>query len=192
MFNGRYGDVIKQYEVSFSRMLNDIPTLDHCWLLTRLSTKFPPCYRDWPSPNYEWFPWSICNGCGMPIGNAYPSGHLVSFLFRGLHMFWLLNHSRMYPNFLIPTLTLTELRQVSMEHLWRVWDASRERLSCRIPGSVPLFRTCLCSNCWDQIPRTCHLLGFSPWIPLGTFLILLMTDIACLHFLALQVKDQER
>ena len=20
----------------------------------------------------------------------------------------------------------------------------------------PLFGTCLCSNCWDQIPRTCH------------------------------------
>ena len=27
--------------------------------------------------DYEWFPWSICNGCGMPAGNAYPSGHLV-------------------------------------------------------------------------------------------------------------------
>ena len=21
--------------------------------------------------DYEWFPWSICNGCGMPAGNAY-------------------------------------------------------------------------------------------------------------------------
>ena len=27
--------------------------------------------------DYEWFPWRICNGCGMPAGNAYPSGHLV-------------------------------------------------------------------------------------------------------------------
>ena len=27
--------------------------------------------------DYEWFPLSICNGCGMPAGNAYPSGHLV-------------------------------------------------------------------------------------------------------------------
>ena len=27
--------------------------------------------------DYEWFPWSICNGCCMPAGNAYPSGHLV-------------------------------------------------------------------------------------------------------------------
>ena len=26
----------------------------------------------------------------------------------------------------------------------------------RTPGSVPHCGTCLCSNCWDQIPRTCH------------------------------------
>ena len=45
---------------------------------------------------------------------------------------------------------------VSMEHLQQVWHASRERLPFRTPGSVPLFGTCLCSNCWYQIPRTCH------------------------------------
>ena len=28
--------------------------------------------------------WSICNGCGMPTGNAYPSGRLVPSLFLGL------------------------------------------------------------------------------------------------------------
>ena len=28
----------------------------------------------------------------------------------------------------------------------------------------PLFGTCLCFNCWDQIPRTCHVFGPSfPW-----------------------------
>ena len=43
-----------------------------------------------------------------------------------------------------------------MEHLQRVWYASRERLPFRTPGSVPHCGTCLCSNCWDQIPRTCH------------------------------------
>ena len=31
-----------------------------------------------------WFPWSICNGCGMPAGNAYPCGHLVPFPILGL------------------------------------------------------------------------------------------------------------
>ena len=43
-----------------------------------------PWYRLWPSPNYEWFPWSIGNGCGMPAGNAYPSRHLVPSPISGL------------------------------------------------------------------------------------------------------------
>ena len=78
-FYGRYGDLVEQYGVTLSRMLNDILTLDQQWLPYR--SDFPPIswplYRAWPSPNYEWFPWSICNGCGLPAGNAYPSGHLV-------------------------------------------------------------------------------------------------------------------
>ena len=43
-----------------------------------------PWYRTCPSPKYAWFPWSICNGCGMPAVNAYPSGHLVPSPFLGL------------------------------------------------------------------------------------------------------------
>ena len=78
-FYDRHGDLIQQYEVSFSRMLNDILTLDQQWLPNQ--SDFPPnswpWYRFWPSTNYKWFPWSICNGCGMPAGNGYPSGHLV-------------------------------------------------------------------------------------------------------------------
>ena len=51
-----------------------------------------------------------------------------------------------------------------MEHMQRVWLASRERLPFRTHGSVPHFGTCLCSNCWDQIPRTCHVFSrlFTP------------------------------
>ena len=85
-FYGRYGDLIQQYEVSLSRMVNDILTLDQKWLPNQ--SDFPPIswpwYRAWPSPNYEWFPWSIYNGCGMPAGNAYPSGHLVPSPILGL------------------------------------------------------------------------------------------------------------
>ena len=86
-----YGDLIQQYKVPLSRMLNDILTLGQRWLPNR--SDFPPSSwpwnRAWPSPNYERFPGSICNGT---------------------------------------------------------------------PGSVPLFGTCLCSNCWDQvyISRTCR------------------------------------
>ena len=79
---------------------------------------------------------------------------------------------------LIPNLTFTKLRVVSMEHLQRAWHAIRERLHFRTPGSVLLLATCLCSSCWDQIPWTCHvLLDFSPWIPLGTFSILLVIPL---------------
>ena len=85
-FYGRYGDLIQQNEVSLSRMLNDILTLDKQWLPNQ--SDFPPIswpwYRLWPSPNYEWFPWSIGNGCIMPAGNAYPSGHLVPSPILGL------------------------------------------------------------------------------------------------------------
>ena len=51
-FNGRYGDLILQYEVSLSRMLNDILILDQQWLPNQ--SDFPPIswpwYRVWPSP----------------------------------------------------------------------------------------------------------------------------------------------
>ena len=85
-FYGRYGDLIQEYEVSLYRMLNDSLILDQQWLPNQ--SDFPPIswplYRLWPSPNYEWFPWIICNGFGMPAGNAYPSGHLVPSPILGL------------------------------------------------------------------------------------------------------------
>ena len=51
---------------------------------------------------------------------------------------------RLSTNFMtfIPSLTFTELWVVSMEHLQRVWLASRERLPFRTPSSVPHFGTC--------------------------------------------------
>ena len=51
---------------------------------------------------------------------------------------------RLSTNFMtfIPSLTFTELWVVSMEHLQRVWLASRERLPFRTPGSVSHFGTC--------------------------------------------------
>ena len=49
-----------------------------------------------------------------------------------------------FTNFMtfIPSLAFTELWVVSMEHLQRVWLASRERLPFRTPGSVAHFGTC--------------------------------------------------
>ena len=83
---GRYGDLSQQYEVSLSWMLNDILILDQQWLpyqsdFPRISLPFIPSLT---FTDYEWFPWSICNGCGMPAGSAYPSGHLVPSPILGL------------------------------------------------------------------------------------------------------------
>ena len=55
-FYCRYEHLIQHFEVSLSRMLNDILTLDQQWLPNR--SDFQPIswpwYRAWPSPNYEW------------------------------------------------------------------------------------------------------------------------------------------
>ena len=50
----------------------------------RLSTNFMTFIPSLTFTDYEWFPWSICNGFGMPAGNAYPSGHLVPSPILGL------------------------------------------------------------------------------------------------------------
>ena len=70
---------------------------------------------------------------------------------------------------LIPSLTSTDYKWFS----WSICNgcASRERLPFRTPGSVPNCGTCLCSNCWDQIPRTCHV--FTRLFTSSTFSIML-------------------
>ena len=111
------------------------------YLVERLKSSFRKFYGRWgscwaiwsnPLTNFKWHsdPWPTVTS--LPI--------------------------RLSTNFMtfIPSLTFTELWVVSMEHLQRVWLASRERLPFRTPGSVTHFGTCYCSNCWDQIPRTCH------------------------------------
>ena len=49
-----------------------------------MATNFMALIPSLTFTDYEWFPWSICNGCGMPAGNAYPSGHLVPSPILGL------------------------------------------------------------------------------------------------------------
>ena len=85
-FYGRYGDLIKHYEVSISQMLHDILGHDHIqWhpQLIRHNTNLRTYYRNglyyrfWPF--YQILEVSIehCNGCGYPTEDAYSSGHLV-------------------------------------------------------------------------------------------------------------------
>ena len=119
------GILFSNIKFSLSRMLSDILTLDQHWLFNR--SDFPPIlwpwYRVWPSPNYEGFPWSICNGCGMPEGNAYPSGHLVP------------------------------------------------------PPPPPILGLACAPNVETRfLELAMPLLDFSPWVPLGTFSILLQAE----------------
>ena len=79
----------------------------------RLSTNFMTLIPSLTFTDYEWFPWSICNGCGMPAGNAYHSGHLVPSPFLGgLHVLWLLRPVSPTLHRLndLPKLTFTEFR----------------------------------------------------------------------------------
>ena len=61
---------------------------------------------------------------------------------------------RLLTNFItmIPNLTFTELRVVSMEHLQGMWHASWDRLPFQTSGSVP-FGTYLCSK--QVLPNLC-------------------------------------
>ena len=76
------------YSAIWSLPLTNVKWHSDPWPTEISQPDFPPIlcpwYRTWPSPNFEWFPWSICNGWGMPAGNAYPSGHLVPSPFGGL------------------------------------------------------------------------------------------------------------
>ena len=69
-FYGRYGDLIQQYEVSLSRMLNDILILDQQWLPNQ--SDFPPIswpwYRAWPSPIMSGFHWAFATGVACQQG----------------------------------------------------------------------------------------------------------------------------
>ena len=121
-FYGRYGDLIQQYKVTLSRMLNDILTLDKQWPSLANQT-----FHQFHDLNTELdlhriisgFHGAFATGVASQQGNAYPSGHLVP---------------------------------------------------------SPLFGTCLCSNCWDQITRTCHVFtrlftSNTPWYFLDCTLI---------------------
>ena len=69
-FYGRYGDVIQQYEVSLSRMLNDILILDQQWLPNH--SDFPPIswplYRAWLSPIMSGFDGAFATGMACQQG----------------------------------------------------------------------------------------------------------------------------
>ena len=114
-FYGRYGDLIQQYEVSLSRMLNDILILDQQWLPNQ--SDFPPIswpwYRAWPSPIMSGFHGAFATGVACQQGTLTTPDTWFRPLFDGgLHVLWLLRP--VSPNLHrlndLPMLTFTELR----------------------------------------------------------------------------------
>ena len=69
-FYGWYGDLIQQYEVSLSRMLNDFLILDQQWLPNQ--SDFPPISwplcRAWPSPIMSGFHGAFAMGVACQQG----------------------------------------------------------------------------------------------------------------------------
>ena len=69
-FYGRYEDLIQQYEVFLSRMLNGIQILDQQWLPNQ--SDFPPIswpwYRAWPSPIMSGFHGAFATGLACQQG----------------------------------------------------------------------------------------------------------------------------
>ena len=104
----------------------------------------------------------------MQAGTAYSSGLLIPPPLLGLA--FALTVETSFPDFTPiqwPYRTwLSPNWEFSMEHWRRMWHTSRVHLPLRTPGSVPLFGTCLWSNCLDQISRNrVSLPDLSHWIP---------------------------
>ena len=113
-FYGRYGDLIQQYEVSLSRMLNDILIHDQQWLPNQ--SDFPPIswpwYRAWPSPIMSGFHGAFATGVACQQGTLTTPDTWFRPLFGGLHVLWLLRpvSPTLYWFNNLPKLTFTELR----------------------------------------------------------------------------------
>ena len=96
-------------------------------------------------PNYERFPWNICDGCGMPTGDAYSSGYLVPSIW-GLHMFYLMR-SILFPNLSLFFWTVL-FEYPSVLSRFCSLDMERKKF-CAVYG----FDMCL--NDFDTIYLTC-------------------------------------
>ena len=145
-FYGRYGDLIQQYEVSLSRMLNDILILDQQWLPNQfhdLDTELD-LHRLWVvSTEHLQRVWHASRERLLRTSGPVPYGICkCSFVET--------TDTRSYITLVLtpfPDLTFNRLWryyciQVSIGHLQRVWHADRGRLPFRTPGSVPHFGTC--------------------------------------------------
>ena len=124
--------------------------------------------------DYEWFPGSICNGCGMPAGNAYHSGHLGPSPLWGLACALIVETS-LIPRLYIDLMTYQELTFTEFRGFHRAFATG---VACQ-QGALTLpdiwFRPPIVGLACAPIVETrflelaMSLLDFSPRILLGTF-----------------------
>ena len=113
----------------------------------RLSTNFMTLIPSLTFTDYEWFPWSICNGCGMPAGNAYPSGHLVPSPILDLLMLQLLRPNSSNLPCLFSTFHLEYplvLSRFCLQEKYKIFPEICEKVSkihCFFPKMKVLFLT---------------------------------------------------
>ena len=144
-FYCRCGDLIQQYEVSLSRMLNDILTLDQQWLPKQ--SDFPPI--SWPDTDFDLH--RITSGFHGAFARVWHASRerlplrtpgSVPFLGACMCSDCWDQFPRLYTDLMTYRSWLSPNWELSMEHLRQVCHASRERLPFRTPGSVPHFWTC--------------------------------------------------
>ena len=202
-FYGRYGDLIKQYEVSLSQMLNDIlwpdhiqwqPPTDQTLYRTRPFTDFwavsiEHLRRVWhadrgrlllrtPGP----VPFGICKCSFIETTNNYT----LHYQFMTLSLIWLLTELDSFPWIDITNSwhfpwsdSLLNLTSLNIGFHW----ASATGVACWQGTLTPPdtwsrpFGTCICSTCWDQSfsELVVILPDYALRISLGTFSILLST-----------------
>ena len=145
-FYDRYGDLIQQYEVSLSRMLNDILILEQQWLPNQ--SDFPPIswpwYRAWPSPIMSGFHGAFATGVACQQGTLTlpdtwfrppfwdllmlqllrPNSSNLPCLYSTLHLEYPLVLSRFSFDLKLRPINLNINRHqiITKDYLYQVWD----------------------------------------------------------------------
>ena len=117
----------------------------------------------------SWNTWNLIQEVLWSIRGSYSA--IWSLLLTHVKWKWLPNRSDFPP--ISWNWYLHQITSGSMEHLKRVWHASRERLPFRKPGSILVLAYAeIVDTSFPELALS--FLDFSPWICHGTFSILLL------------------
>ena len=107
-------------------------------------------------PNFEWFPQNICDGCGMPTGDAYSSGHLVLCLLGLAFVLLVETSDTLYRLNILPVCDIITRLNITEHDISRnigLHRSSATGVACRQGTLTPPntlsrpFGTCIYSTC---------------------------------------------